>query len=720
MRLSLRMLLDYLDDRLEPELARQIGDHVQEQDKLRQLVDRIKRVIRRRRLNTPDVAEIDELPVHHEDDPNLVAAYLDGCLDQEHEADFDEICVDTDVYLAEVAACHQIMSLGDQVVKVPPFARQRMYGLVDGLEAQPLRVVPREPRPTNLPLWEVDGRPGYEDETQAPLEPLFHDVFKARWRQWVPLAAVLLLSLLIILVMWRMPAVSPPGSGAIISAGPAPAMAPAEPKTRPALLWPTPVIEIEGQPAWQLAPQAVAETASLLAARPALPANLFLGLGAEATPVALTAKPTAPIHRTDNEPVVPLPPIEKLTPHMPPPNRDARVAVGVNGAETLGMVVRGNGSEGRFVRPQEQLVSNEALMALPGYTGSIVLPSQVKLTLVGQFTPNLAASPYAESLIDLHAAKGVDADVTLHRGRMVVAGRPTLPDSKVWVRYHGEGWELMLHPNTEVGVQATARVLPGDGDWKLRYQLELIVGKGRVDVSRNGQTVSLAAKGQLSWNTEQLGNKPGDFSEIAEVPTWLAKRQTAAKEFVDSLIALRSRTHAKLQDNDGKDMSWFRLACEESLEERRLPERQAALLGLAAVDHLAPVVRLMDDPSGNGRRKYAHDVVHLWLNQLDERADALLKLLADASFSPDDAKLLLTLFRSVPKASPAVVQALLTNMNHPQIAIREQAFRDLSALEPDRPGIYDAASNEDQRLKAIEVIRNRLSAQQKGAAVLPP
>src|SRR5436853_4969762 len=103
MRLTLRILLDYLDDRIEPELARQIGDHLAEHDKLRQLTDRIKRVVRRRRLNTPDEAERDELPVHHQDDPNQVAAYLDGQLDPEVEADFEEICLDTDVYLAEVA-----------------------------------------------------------------------------------------------------------------------------------------------------------------------------------------------------------------------------------------------------------------------------------------------------------------------------------------------------------------------------------------------------------------------------------------------------------------------------------------------------------------------------------------------------------------------------------------------------------------------------------------
>jgi hypothetical protein len=206
---------------------------------------------------------------------------------------------------------------------------------------------------------------------------------------------------------------------------------------------------------------------------------------------------------------------------------------------------------------------------------------------------------------------------------------------------------------------------------------------------------------------------------LVEVPAWLAKRQTAAKEFVDSLVALRTRTHAKLQGNDGKDLTWFRLACEESLDERRLPERQAGLLGLSAVDHMMPVVRLMNEPTANGKRKYAHDVVLHWLNQGEDRATALANLLVDAGYTQDNAKLLLALFRNVPQSSPAVVTSLLANMNHPQLAIREQAYRDLSTLEPDRPGVYDPAGTEEQRLKAIEVIRNRL-AQQKKTGVVPP
>src|ERR1700686_5450344 len=135
MRLTLRTLLAYLDDTLEPAQAKMIGQKVAESDAAQELIARIKQVTRRRRLTSPPAtgpgAKLD---------PNLIAEYLDNVLSAEQLAEVEETCLASDTHLAEVAASHQILTLvlGEPAL-VPPTARQRMYGLIRGREAIPNR-----------------------------------------------------------------------------------------------------------------------------------------------------------------------------------------------------------------------------------------------------------------------------------------------------------------------------------------------------------------------------------------------------------------------------------------------------------------------------------------------------------------------------------------------------------------------------------------------------
>lgn len=718
MRLNLRLLLDYLDDRLDPEATRVLGSYLGEHEKPRQLVERMRRVVRRRRLTTPDMTERSEFPPLHQDDPNTVAAYLDGQLATDDEAEFEEICLDTDVYLAEVTACHQMLSLGDAEVRVPPLARHRMYGLVKGPEAQALRVVPREPRKSRPLLWEVDGRPGYKEADQRLFEPFYHHLASSRWWKLVPAAAVILAIALVGLLAWNLP--GPGGDGAaLLNREPAPASVEAAKNKNPELIkprfaqahlhgqaiWPMPVILEEGQPSWQAAPQMVAGTTGLIAARPAM-LGMFLSLGQEsATP----------------EPVMPLPKFEAKA-DVPPPQREARVQLGINAADTPGMFLRRTeSSDWGFLRPQAGIVSNELLMALPGYTGTIALQTQVRLTLVGQFAPNISNTPYAETIAELHPTPDADLDVTLHRGRLVVAGRPAAPDVKVRLRYQAETWELTLHPNAEIGIQAFGKLVPGDGDkWELAYRLELLVGQGSAEVKNRGQLVPVGPKSQLSWNSRSDEGKPGVLSEVAEVPTWISKHLTAPKEAVSSLVAFRSRVHAKLT-GDGKDQNWLRLACEESLEERGLVERQEAILIQAALDNSAPLVRSLNDQNTE-RRKLSREVLIHWLGQQDDRVVTLLNQLVDQGYTQADAKLLLALYRGPGQVTPILIASLLQDMNHSQLAIRDQAWQVFSSVAPERPTVYDPTTTPELRTKSIEAIKTRLAKplNKNSGAILPP
>jgi hypothetical protein len=151
-RLTLRTLLSYLDDTLEPAQAKLIGEKVAESDQARELMEHIKRVTRRRHITaTPANGPAGKI------DPNTIAEYLDGAVSAEQAAEVEQVCLDSDPHLAEIAACHQILALvlGEPAL-VPPTAKARMYGLVKGPESIPFR------RPTNpLPSREDDS--GFTD-----------------------------------------------------------------------------------------------------------------------------------------------------------------------------------------------------------------------------------------------------------------------------------------------------------------------------------------------------------------------------------------------------------------------------------------------------------------------------------------------------------------------------------------------------------------------------
>lgn len=160
MRLTLRTLLAWMDDTLEPDQVKEIGKQVAESPFARELTDRINRVTRQRRLSVPSRSGPDGT------DPNVVAGYLDNDLDADAVAEFEKVCLTSDVNLAEVASVHQILSLLGHKVKVPDEARKRMYQLVKGREAiaprRPPRSKPAAKEPVTKPIqpWVIPEAPG--------------------------------------------------------------------------------------------------------------------------------------------------------------------------------------------------------------------------------------------------------------------------------------------------------------------------------------------------------------------------------------------------------------------------------------------------------------------------------------------------------------------------------------------------------------------------------
>lgn len=122
MRLTLRTLLAYLDDRLPPANAREIGQKIAGSPFATELTERIKDVVRRRRLAIPDKPQ----PVI---ESNLVAEYLDDQLTPELVAKIEREILQSDAALAEVAATHEILGALRDPVALEPHFRDRLYAL---------------------------------------------------------------------------------------------------------------------------------------------------------------------------------------------------------------------------------------------------------------------------------------------------------------------------------------------------------------------------------------------------------------------------------------------------------------------------------------------------------------------------------------------------------------------------------------------------------------
>ena len=169
MRLTLRTILAYLDDVLEPNEAREIGAKIGQSQEAGQLINHIQEVIRRRRFGAPELSGPGSGP-----DPNIVCDYLENSLPPGQVVEFEQLCRQSDIHLAEVAACHKILTMVmGQPVDVADELRERMHAL--GMQkselADSLSSENTEPMTVGLgrdhPLDNQDGLPQYLRPTSS-------------------------------------------------------------------------------------------------------------------------------------------------------------------------------------------------------------------------------------------------------------------------------------------------------------------------------------------------------------------------------------------------------------------------------------------------------------------------------------------------------------------------------------------------------------------------
>ena len=132
MRLTLRTMLAYLDDILDPDDATQLGQKITKSDFASDLVYRTLSAKRRVNLSAP---RLDGTGIGS--DPNSVAEYLDNTLEESRIPELEKICLESEMHLGEVASCHTILTkVVEEPIEINDALRTRLIQLIHAEELE--------------------------------------------------------------------------------------------------------------------------------------------------------------------------------------------------------------------------------------------------------------------------------------------------------------------------------------------------------------------------------------------------------------------------------------------------------------------------------------------------------------------------------------------------------------------------------------------------------
>lgn len=649
MRLTLRTLLAYLDDTLEPLEIKTIGQKVAESESTQELIARIKQVTRRRRITTPPATGPNAF------EPNMVAEYLDNELTPEQVAELEKICLESDVHLAEIASCHQILTLvlGEPAV-VPPTAKERMYGLVRGREARPSRRTAEGGHASAPTSADADA-----DEMFLLGLPFYR---RGSWLRWaLPLAAVVLFGIVGVALWQTIHGVEQPTSNKY-----AQTYAQTTPKPDAKTANPPNNAQAERNQEGKNAPENLHNPA------PTVPDDKQ----------TKTAKNTRAedTGRPQNEAKADIPPskgkLEKTqekSAAAPAGGRDAppsteRAEAGQYHIPDFGpksLLVRRSEKDGwSRLKPNARVFTAETLMSLPGYASEVRLDCGIYLLLRGhvrEFTPPdreaQALNHLQESAIVLHKpAKDAAADLTLQRGRLFLSNHKAKDTGALVVRLRFENkvWDLALSPEAEVLVDLLKSRIGGTDEPLTVVKLFLLKGEAGITVEHERYPdLSEPGRAQFFWNSfapsayerPSLSREELNYANRVLFPKNPIVESKEAQNMDLALKAIRDRMTV---DNPPE------VALIDTLTKNNFAENKLALYCLAALDQVKDLLDVLGkaDAIHAPDRDTAVFALRRWLDHGKGQSAKLFDpqtgkglLISDLGYTTDEAKRIVALLR---------------------------------------------------------------------------
>jgi hypothetical protein len=706
MRLTLRTLLAYLDDRLEPADAKAIGTKIAESPVAPGMIDRIREVLRRRRVSAPHISGPGSGP-----DPNLVSEYLDLTLPPEHVAEIERICLESDIHLAEVAATHQILTLVlGEAVDIPPTMRERMYAL--GVETaapaegnghgreriQTTAAADRAAVASALPVI-AQGAGPFEGGLPAELRQ------RPLWRRLLPIVVPLVLIGWLYLVLRDFSgSIEAPERGAPAVAqavGQQPTQSPA-PTASPT--GPPDAASDVAAPDMPVANSSAADTQPVESAAPttdAVPATTQVaeGLAGAATQPPTTDPTPAP---APEQPLVPevavAPAAAAPVPEQAPANLPSIMYGSVEGV----LLLYQREDDDWTVMPRHALTHPGNRLASPEpFTARMsVAEGLCELTLNSGTSLELRV-PLGDMLFSL----------VVDRGRLGLYRADDDQPVKFGVRVGQQEYGIeLLEPDTLCGIEVIPRPCQGlpQGPPTSVHDGGVFVASGAVLLTRqDGQQVMLRNdSGWLPWLSSGVPAEPGP---LLAVPQWLVPGGPA--------LPAVYRTWAHQFEKEFVLDEPVSYSIPAVVKDRRPRMAEFAVQTLALTDNYRQLLRALQADHTEARRA-AIIGLRQWLPQASENGpllkDEIGRVFRDADV--DTVYWLLWGLTEDNARDPAASEKLVSWLGHEDIAIRELACKNLLDLTG-RDNDYQPMAPLIQRQAAIARWIDHLK---RYGALLPP
>jgi hypothetical protein len=673
MRLTLRTLLAYLDDTLPPSEAKLMGAKLAESEPAQEIVERIKNVIRRRRLTVP--------PPTNRMDPNTIAEYLDNEITPELAEELERICLASDVHLAEVAACHQMLSL---VLGEPPAAPEdavkRMVALAKGETGKsPRRKAGAAAAAERTTLLEKDA-----DETLRMGLP---SVFGKNKANLAMIGAVAVLASLLLVVSIMQLLKKPE----LVVEAPIPtdqvAKVDLSKKTEEKIL----VEPIKVAPT----PEPVVEEK-------------------KATPEVKEPPPPAPVEKEPK--VVDLPPpaftsgpdaktetvLAKIVfgPANPKVAPIGQLLEPAKGTPAIVMQQIPKSTDWKRLGGKNPEVStNRPIVSLPGSKAIVTTHKGVRVTLWGNIPEQNPQPPVLESAATFYDHDTLDLDMTHLRGRLLIANLREDP-AVLRIRFENPSepgapetyWLLTFTgPNAEAMIDRWSFMPTDEPFMKLKDQPErkgpiaqmaCMTLSGTVFLKTPTESVTLPAP--PSPNLALWDSRTKKLQILTQPPPpWLDAKAVAPPEFAKVRTELNSAFTGKAVD----------VAMAELLKSNDLLTRRTAVRCLGAMDDLPGLFDMLTQDKKE-QRDAAVETLRAWV-ALSRDNDYLLYDLANQRLKANEAEVFMTLLHGFSPASlsrPETYELLIEHLRHKQQPIRELAAWNLYHMVPAAKNIpYDAA-----------------------------